>query len=315
MMTILITGAAGFIGTNLSKALLEQGNKVIGVDNFLTGSKRNIAFLHSFPSFSFLEMDITDPTIVKKLRSQPIEEIYDLACPTGIDNLNKMPLQMLFACTIGVKNMLDLAVEKKAHFFFASSSEVYGDPKICPQTEEYEGNVNPLNPRAAYEEGKRCAESLIAAYSRTRGVDAKIARIFNTFGPFFSEKDTRVIPAFLSQIQKGQNLEIFGGEQKRSFLYIDDLLQGFALLMKKGVSGEAYNIGSEEEVSINDLAQQLIQVTSSQSKITHREKQRIDLHYTRLPALKKIIKLGWNQTISLEEGLKKTIEQINESQV
>jgi nucleoside-diphosphate-sugar epimerase len=312
-MTILITGAAGFIGTNLCKTLLEQGKKVVGVDNFLTGSKKNIAFLHSFPSFSFIEMDITDPLSAKKLLSHPIKEIYDLACPTGVDNLIQMPLEMLFASTIGVKNMLDLAEKKQARFLFASSSEVYGDPKITPQTEEYEGNVNPLNPRAAYEEGKRCAESIVAAYCRTRRVDAKIARIFNTYGPFFSEKDTRVIPQFLSQMKNGREPEIFGdGEQKRSFLYIDDLIQGFFLIMNKGEIGQAYNIGSEEAISINDLARMLIQAASKHCSIKHLAQDSLDLHNIRLPSIKKMEKLGWKKTVSLKEGLNKTMRFINE---
>jgi len=290
---ILVTGAAGFIGTNLCKTFLEQGKKVIGVDNFITGTKRNIAFLQKFSSFSFLEMDIADPQLAKKLSAASIDAIYELACPTGVENLIKMPLEMLFASTIGVINLCEIAVEKKAPLFFASSSEVYGDPSITPQTEEYTGNVNPLGPRGSYEEGKRCAESIIAAYCRTRGLIATSARIFNVYGPHFSEKDTRAVPHFLTQIKHGRDLEIFGnGEQMRPFLYIDDFLNGVFLMMQKGRSSQAYNIGSDQPVSINDLARLLLQTSSSKSKIVYREKNPLDFQNKRLPSLKKINELG-----------------------
>ncbi|MBF8263787.1 MAG: NAD-dependent epimerase/dehydratase family protein [Parachlamydiales bacterium] len=313
-MAILVTGAAGFIGTNLSRALLEQGKKVIGVDNLITGTKQNIAFLQRFKSFSFLEMDIADPLLGPKLTATPIDEIYELACPTGVDNLTKIPLQMLSASTIGVINLCEIAVKKKAALLFASSSEVYGDPKITPQTEDYTGNVAPLGSRSAYEEGKRCAESIIAAYCRTRSLKAVIARVFNVYGPFFSDRDTRVIFRFLRLMKQGKKPEIFGdGRQTRSFIYIDDLIEGFALLMKKGQSGEAYNIGSDTSISINDLTQITIRAASSTLEPIHLPKHPLDLQNTRLPDLNKIKSLGWKNRISLEVGLRETVRWMSES--
>lgn len=314
-MAILVTGAAGFIGTNLSRMLLDLGKTVIGIDNFITGARQNIASLQHHKSFSFLEMDVADPRLAKKLAAAPVSEIYELACPTGVGNLTKMPLQMLSASTAGVVNLSEIALEKNASLLFASSSEVYGDPEITPQTEDYAGCVNALGPRSAYEEGKRCGESIVAAYGRTRALKAVIARIFNVYGPFFADHDDRVVPRFLTQIKQGKNPEIFGdGKQTRSFLYIDDLIEGLLLLMKKGQSQEAYNIGSEEPVRIGDLVEKAIRAASSPCRPVCLPKHPFDLHNTRLPALNKIKELGWKRRVSLEEGLRKTIRWMNGSE-
>ncbi len=307
-MTILVTGAAGFIGTNLCKVLLEEGKSVIGVDNFITGSQKNIEYLCSFPSFTFLQKDITDPKIIQELSAFPIEEIYELACPTGVENLKKLPLEMLLTSTIGIKNILDLAVIKKAKFLFSSSSEVYGDPEITPQKETYSGNVNCVSIRSVYEEGKRCAESFVAAYSRKFGLDAKIVRIFNTYGPFFSEKDIRAIPQFVTQILNNQSPVIYGdGKKTRSFLYIDDLVSGFFLVMKEGTSGKAYNLGSTEEISMQKVCEVLVKISGFTGKIIHQKEDSLDLKNKRLPDVSEIKSLGWKQTVSLEEGFRKTL--------
>jgi nucleoside-diphosphate-sugar epimerase len=308
-MTILITGAAGFIGTNLSKRLLEEGKSVIGVDNFITGSRKNIRYLQTFPEFTFIEKDITDASIIQDLSQFPIEEIYELACPTGVENLKKIPLEMIFTSTLGIKNILELATQKKASFLFSSSSEIYGDPKITPQDESYTGNVDPLSIRACYEEGKRCGESITMAFARQLGINAKVVRIFNTYGPYFSEQDIRAVPQFISQVLQHRDMVIFGnGKKTRSFLYIDDLLDGFFLIMKKGKAQEAYNIGSVEEISIQDVCKTIAKVSKSKEKIIYTEADTLDLKNKRLPCISKIQVLGWNQKIQLEEGLEKTLE-------
>lgn len=305
-MKILLTGAAGFIGSNLAQTLLDQGHEVFGIDNFITGSKENSSKLLKNPKFSFLEADIVNLTNEQKSSFPKFDQVYHLACPTGVPNLVFLAEEMLLTCSDGTKNILDIALKDKASFLFTSSSEVYGDPEKFPQSEDYTGNVDSIGLRSPYEEGKRFSEALTIMYSRKYKLPTKIVRIFNTYGPGMSEKDTRVIPAFIKQILEGKNLTIHGdGSQRRTFCYIDDLVNGLIIVMEKGES-EPYNLGGEEEVTINQLAQQISNV--SEKKLLVKTKQRASHdHQARMPDLKRIKKLGWVAKTNLKSGLSKTI--------
>ena len=303
-MKILVTGAAGFIGSNLTEHLLNKGNFVYGVDNFITGSKENIKRLSKNPSFGFLESDISNfsDQKIKLLHDQRFDQIYHLACPTGVPNLIILAEEMLGTCSQGTKNVLEIARKSNAKFLFTSSSEVYGDPKEFPQNEEYTGNVNQIGIRSPYEEGKRFAESLISMYVRKYDLDVKIGRIFNTYGPNMFVKDMRVIPRFIQQIKEKKPLTVHGrGIQRRTFCYVDDLVNGIELVMSKGVKGEVYNIGSDEEITISELALLVKEVCRSNSQIKSVERPPHD-HQARKPSLRKINNLGWSSRISLEEG-------------
>ena len=312
-MVSLVTGAAGTIGISLVKALLGQASgekkeEVIGLDNFITGSHRNLERLRFLPNFTFLEMALEDPSLEQKLKDVQIDKIFHLACPTGVPNLEKLEEEMLSASSRGTKNILQIALQKKARFIYSSSSEVYGDPLVSPQKESYTGNVDPVGVRSPYEEGKRFSEALTMAFVKKYNLDANVVRIFNTFGPEFYENDLRVIPHFLTQALKGQDLVVQGdGTQKRTFLYIDDLIRGLFLIMDQGLMGEVYNLGSDIEISILELAQLIIKMTGSKSKIVFSKRPAHDPEM-RKPALEKIKKLSWQQTISLEEGLKKILD-------
>lgn len=308
MKTILITGAAGFIGTNLSKRLLKEENKIVGVDNFITGSRDNLKALNSDSNFSFIESSIESPSLKKKLSKYKFDEIYDLACPTGVPNLVTLAEEMFSACSAGTKNLLDIALANRAKFFFTSSSEVYGDPEIFPQTESYTGNVDPVGIRSPYEEGKRFSESLVIMFQRKFKLDTRIVRIFNTYGSHMSREDLRVVPKFIDQMLKGEDISLHGsGEQKRTFCYVDDLVNGFILVMEKGSRGEVYNIGSTEEITMVELAKLVIQISGKPSKIKLEKRLEYD-HQARMPDLSKITALGWKQKVTLTEGLKKTFE-------
>ena len=318
-MATLVTGAAGTIGISLVKALLakeqkkgqdksEEKEKVIGLDNFITGSHKNLEKLRSDDNFTFLEMALEDPQLAEKLKDFKIAKIFHLACPTGVPNLEILSEEMLSASSRGTKNILKLALQKKACFVYSSSSEVYGDPLISPQAESYTGNVDPVGIRSPYEEGKRFSEALTMTFVKKHNLDAKIVRIFNTFGPDFYEHDLRVIPHFLTQAWKNKDLVVQGdGKQRRTFLYVDDLINGLFLIMDQGLRGEVYNLGSDLEMSILELAQLIVKMTKSKSKIVFSERPEHD-PTMRKPALGKINKLGWKQTISLEAGLKKILD-------
>lgn len=312
MTEILISGGAGFIGVNLCIKLLSQGHDVIAIDNFITSSDQNIKSLIGNSKFKFIQHDITKPLPPVFSNDKTIMKyIYHLACPTGIPNLTTYGEEMLLTCSAGTRNMLELARENQAKFLFTSSSEVYGDPKVFPQKEGYTGNVDPIGDRSPYEEGKRYAESLIALYVRKYKLDAKIVRIFNTYGPYMNEADQRVVPRFLLQAIKGEPLTIQGdGSQKRTFCYIDDLTAGLITVMRKGKAGEVYNIGSDKEITIKNLAYQILKITKSNSKIRYIERPGHD-HQRRLPDLDKIKKLGYQNKISLTEGLRLTFSSLN----
>lgn len=308
MKTVLVTGGAGFIGTNLCQKLLAAGNKVIAVDNFITSSGVNLKELKKHPNFIFIKHDITK-SLPAKINQSQIKEIFHLACPTGVPNLTTLGEEMLLTCSVGTRNVLELARQHKSKFLLTSSSEVYGDPEIFPQTESYTGNVLPTGIRSTYEEGKRFAESMVSLYVRKYKIDAKIVRIFNTYGPHMTLTDTRVIPNFINQLKNNKPLPVQGkGSQRRTFCYVDDMVNGFLTVIEKGNPGEAYNVGGDQEYTIKELAETIIALSANPKiKISYTPRPDHD-HQARKPALVKIKKLGWKQQIKLKEGLRKTLD-------
>lgn len=307
MTTILVTGGAGFIGSNLCIKLLAKGYTVIAIDNLITSTGKNVAEISHNKNFHFIKHDITKK-LPKSLYVKKIDTIFHLACPTGVPNLIPLAEEMIQTCSIGTKNVCELARINHAKLLFSSSSEAYGDPEVFPQKENYTGNVNPDGVRSPYEEGKRFAETIVMMYVRKYGLDARIVRIFNTYGPRMSLHDSRVIPKFLSSVLYGLPLPIQGnGLQKRTFCYIDDLIDGLSLILSKSGKGEVYNIGSDTEITIQSLAKKIIKTTKTKSVISYVDRPTHD-HKRRLPSLKKIKELGWKPSVSLDEGLKKTIQ-------
>ena len=300
---ILITGGAGFLGSHLSERLVAEGHDVLCVDNYFTGSKDNIAHLFGNPHFEMLRHDVTFPLYVEG------DEIYNLACPASPIHYQFDPVQTTKTSVHGAINMLGLAKRVKAKIFQASTSEVYGDPEVHPQPEEYRGNVNPIGPRACYDEGKRCAETLFFDYHRQHGTKIKVVRIFNTYGPRMHPNDGRVVSNFIVQALKGQDITIYGeGTQTRSFCYVDDLIEGFIRLMDSPdeITGPI-NIGNPNEFTIRQLAERVIDLTGAKSKLVKRPLPADD-PLQRKPDITKAQKiLGWQPKIQLDEGLKKTI--------
>jgi len=301
---ILITGGAGFIGSHLCEKLLSEGNEVICVDNFFTGSKQNIFHLLDNPYFEILRHDITFPLYVE------VDEIYNLACPASPIYYTFDPVQTTKTSVIGAINMLGLAKRLKIKILQASTSEVYGDPKMHPQAETYYGNVNPIGPRACYDEGKRCAETLFFDYKRQLNLKIKVVRIFNTYGPRLRLDDGRVVSNFIVKSLKNRDITVYGdGSQTRSFCYIDDLVDGIIKMMnsKDEICGPI-NLGNPNEISILNLAQKIIQLTDSKSKIVYMPIPADDPK-TRCPNTKKARDiLGWQAITELNMGLKNTIE-------
>lgn len=300
---ILVTGGAGFLGSHLIDKLLDRGDDVICVDNLFTGSKDNIRHLLQHPNFEFMRHDITFPLFIE------VDEIYNLACPASPIHYQHDPVQTTKTSVIGAINMLGLAKRLGCKIFQASTSEVYGDPSVHPQPEEYWGNVNPIGPRSCYDEGKRCAETLFFDYNRQVGVPVKVARIFNTYGPRMHHADGRVVSNFIVQALNGDPITIYGnGEQTRSFCYVDDLLEGFMRMMDTpdDVIGPI-NLGNPKEFTIGELAKTVIQMTGSQSELIQ-EPLPIDDPQQRQPDITKARELlNWEPTIELKEGLEKTI--------
>src|SRR3990170_1892735 len=299
-MKILVTGGGGFVGADLFKVLLYEGHEVVAVDNFITGSRKNISDLKSYPKFTFIKHDITKPWPKNfELRTSNFELIYHLACPTGVDNLIPLAEEMLLTCSIGTRNVLELARKTKAKVLLTSSSEVYGDPQVSPQKEDYTGNVDPTGLRSPYEEGKRFTESLTLMYVRKHNVDAKIARVFNTYGPKMSQKDTRVIPQFLRQALANQPLTIHGqGLQTRTHCYSDDLVEGVILVIANGQQGQVYNVGGDQQISVIDLAKMIVAQSRSKSQLKFTRRPAHD-HQSRQPDLTKIKNLGWRPKVNL----------------
>ncbi len=301
---VLVTGGAGFLGSHLCERLLQDGCDVICADNFFTGDKQNIVHLLDNPYFELLRHDVTFPLYVE------VDEIYNLACPASPIHYQFDPVQTTKTSVVGAINMLGLAKRTKAKILQASTSEVYGDPEIHPQTEEYRGSVNPIGIRACYDEGKRCAETLFFDYYRQHGVDIKVMRIFNTYGPRMNPNDGRVVSNFIVQALRHEDITMFGdGNQSRSFCYVDDLIDGMVALMgsRDGFCGPV-NIGNPDEFTMLELAQKVIELTGSKSNITFHPLPQDD-PLQRQPDISLAIKeLQWQPSIKLEEGLKKSIE-------
>ncbi|GGK51756.1 MULTISPECIES: UDP-glucuronic acid decarboxylase family protein [Flavobacteriaceae] len=304
MKKILVTGGAGFLGSHLCERLLKEGNEVICVDNFYTGGKSNIIHLLSNPYFELIRHDVTFPLYIE------VDEIYNLACPASPVHYQNDPVQTTKTSVHGAINMLGLAKRLKIRILQASTSEVYGDPVVHPQKEDYWGNVNPIGPRACYDEGKRAAETLFFDYYRQHHLEIKVMRIFNTYGPNMHPDDGRVVSNFIVQALKNKDITIYGtGKQTRSFCYVDDLIDGMIAFMNspKEITGPM-NMGNPTEFTILELAQAVIRLTNSQSKIRF-ESMPQDDPMQRKPDIDFAKKtLGWNPTIQLEEGLLKTIQ-------
>lgn len=300
---ILVTGGAGFLGSHLCQRLLDQGNDVICVDNFYTGTKDNIRALHGEPFFEVIRHDVTFPLYLE------VDEIYNLACPASPVHYQFDPVQTTKTSVHGAINMLGLAKRTKAKIFQASTSEVYGDPAVHPQTEDYWGNVNPIGPRGCYDEGKRCAETLFFDYHRQQKVSIRVARIFNTYGPHMHPDDGRVVSNFIVQALRGEAITLYGdGQQTRSFCYVDDLIEAFLLFMAApdDVTGPI-NLGNPVEMTIRELAEQVLDLTGSKSEIIHKPLPQDDPKTRRPDITKAKETLGWEPKIPLREGLTKTV--------
>lgn len=301
---ILVSGGAGFLGSHLCTRLVEEGNDVLSVDNYFTGRKENVAHLLSNPRFEAMRHDVTFPLFVE------VDEVYNLACPASPIHYQFDPVQTTKTSIVGAINMLGLAKRVKAKILQASTSEVYGDPEVHPQTEDYRGNVNPLGPRACYDEGKRAAETLFFDYHRQHGVQIKVARIFNTYGPRMHPEDGRVVSNFIMQALTGQPITLYGtGSQTRAFCFVDDLVDGFIRLMKTGddFTGPV-NLGNPHEISVRELAERIVKLTGSKSEIIFAPLPQDD-PTQRCPdiGLARRI-LDWEPRVPLEKGLQDTIK-------
>jgi UDP-glucuronate decarboxylase len=300
---VLVTGGAGFLGSHVCERLIASGCHVLCVDNYFTGTRRNISHLLDHPNFELARHDITFPLYVE------VDEIYNLACPASPIHYQRDPVQTTKTSVLGAINMLGLAKRLGAKIFQASTSEIYGDPTEHPQREDYWGNVNPIGSRSCYDEGKRCAETLFFDYLRQHRLQIKVARIFNTYGPRTHPRDGRVVSSFIVQALTGQDITVFGeGQQTRSFCYVDDLIDGFLKLMDtpRAVTGPV-NLGNPSEFTILELAQKVIDLTGTRSKIVFRplpnddpKQRQPDISYARQV-------LGWSPSVTLDQGLRRTI--------
>jgi len=302
-MNILITGGAGFIGSHLCRRLLTEDNLIICVDNFITGSKENIEDLLCQPNFRLINHDITQSLYIE----EDLDWVLHFASPASPKDYLEQPIKTIKVGTLGTHNCLGITKAKKAKFFLASTSEIYGDPKVSPQPEEYFGNVNPIGPRSCYDEAKRAAEAMTFAYHRQHNINIRIARIFNTYGPFMRMDDGRIISNFIYQALTGQSITIYGdGSQTRSFCYIEDLIEGIVKFMQVDYIGPL-NLGNPDEITVKELANKIIGLTNSKSKIKFLPLPQDDPKQ-RQPDISKAKKLlKWEPRIPLDEGLKKTI--------
>jgi UDP-glucuronate decarboxylase len=300
---VLVTGGAGFLGSHLCERLLREGSDVLCVDNFYSSTKDNVAHLLGHPNFELIRHDVTFPLYVE------VDEIFNLACPASPVHYQRDPVQTTKTSVHGAINMLGLAKRTRARILQASTSEVYGDPKVHPQTEAYWGNVNPIGLRSCYDEGKRCAETLFFSYHRQYGLDIKVARIFNTYGPRMHPNDGRVVSNFVMQALRGEDITLYGdGSQTRSFCYVDDLIDGLLRLMRSdgGVIGPM-NLGNATEFTILELAERVLDLVGGNSKIVHRPLPHDDPLQRKPDVSLATRTLGWTATTPLEEGLQRTI--------
>lgn len=313
-MRILVAGGAGFIGSHLSKSLLNEGHSVICVDNFASSLKSNISELLKNPNFSFIEHDVITPLTI----TEPIERLYHLASPASPNHhspisYHALALETMLVNTQGTLNLLRLALKNNARFLFASTSEVYGDPLVNPQPETYQGNVSTTGPRSVYDEAKRFGETLVSYFVRDKSLDGRIARIFNTYGPQMHPKDMRMVESFIMSALKNEPINVFGdGSQTRSLCYVSDTVKGLMNLMEhKDGKGSVVNVGSEEERSVNEFAEIIIKLCNSSSKISYTEKLPLDDPKKRradISLAKKMLR--WSPTVSLESGLLSTIDYV-----
>jgi dTDP-glucose 4,6-dehydratase len=303
-MRILITGAAGFLGSHLSDRLLADGHRVVGMDNFITGRPENIAHLAGHPRFEFVRQNVTEMIVL----DGELDGVLHFASPASPRDYLELPIQTLKVGSIGTHKTLGLAMAKGARFLLASTSEVYGDPLVHPQPESYWGNVNPVGPRGVYDEAKRFAEAMTMAYHRFHGVDTRIVRIFNTYGPRMRPHDGRVVSNFIVQALAGEPLTIYGdGSQTRSFCYVDDLVDGIVRLFERGDSGPT-NVGNPNEFTVRQLAEEVLRITGSSSRIVSEPLPEDDPKVRQPDITRARAALGWEPQVALEEGLRRTIE-------
>jgi dTDP-glucose 4,6-dehydratase len=304
----IVTGGAGFLGSHLVDYLLGRNHKVVAIDNFVTGSVGNIAHLAGNPDFRFIQQDVTEFLFL----DGPVDYVWHFASPASPVDYLELPIQTLKVGSLGTHKALGLAKEKGARFLLTSTSEIYGDPLVHPQREDYWGNVNTIGPRGCYDESKRFAEALVMAYHRQHGIDTKIVRIFNTYGPRMRLNDGRVVPAFVSQALKNKPLNVFGkGQQTRSFCYCSDLIEGIYRLMTSRVN-DPVNIGNPVEMTVLEFAREIIRATGSRSKIVFRPLPQDDPKQRRPDIGRAKSRLGWEPRVALSEGLVKTIEYFRE---
>jgi len=311
-MRILITGGAGFIGSHLCERLLANGDEILCLDNFFTGRRANIIELPGNQRFELIRHDVIEPILLE------VDQIYNLACPASPVHYQYNPVKTVKTSVMGMINMLGLAKRVRARILQASTSEVYGDPLVHPQPEEYWGNVNPIGLRSCYDEGKRIAETLMMDYHRQNRVDTRIARIFNTYGPRMLENDGRVVSNFIVQALRGESLTLYGaGDQTRSFCYVDDLVEGLIRLMNSDDLYEPVNLGNPVEFTIKQLADEVIRICGSKSDVKYLPLPQDDPKQRKPDISRAQELLGWNPTIQLDEGLRKTVayfkERANES--
>ena len=306
-MRILVTGGAGFIGSHLCDRLVADGQEVLCLDNFFTGRRENILHLLDNSHFELIRHDVTLPILLE------VDQIYNLACPASPVHYQYNPVKTVKTNVLGAINMLGLAKRVHARILQASTSEVYGDPLVHPQTEDYWGHVNPIGPRSCYDEGKRIAETLMTDYHRQNNVDIRIARIFNTYGPRMLENDGRVVSNFIVQALRGEPLTLYGeGEQTRSFCYVADLIEGLIRLMNTDGLSNPINLGNPSEFTIKQLAQEIIRICGSKSGLTHLPLPADDPRQRKPDITKAQTLLGWNPTIPLHEGLERTVADFKE---